>query len=208
MMIVTKVHQLIWDQGKLAANSSCSPLLLWPHRFILLHYVESSVLCSNIFERTPTSTIIAAGCVFCTCKMVCMFVCVHRRAAPKALKAEHALLGAVCGGTKSGWRQYPLQLQEPGNLSAILWARSAVNTNLLVKRVANCNVFYLKQEALVFLFVSGCVGWIPSTSLAISRPQYKLIGSLQTQNHAFPKKQDIEGHVCCRPEYGGARLVC
>ena len=93
MMIVTKVHQLIWDQGKLAANSSCSPLLLWPHRFILLHYVESSVLCSNIFERTPTSTIIAAGCVFCTCKMVCMFVCVHRRAAPQGPQGRARALG-------------------------------------------------------------------------------------------------------------------
>ena len=67
--------------------------------------------------------------------------------------------------------------------------------------------FYLKQEAPVFLFVFVCVGWIPSTSLAINTPQYKLVGSLHTQNHAFTKK-GIEGHVCFRPEYGGARLVC
>ena len=156
-MIVTKVHQLIWDQGKLAANSSCSPLLLWPHRFILLHYVESSVLCSNIFERTPTSTIIAARCVFCACKMVCLFVCVYSGSRQSTLSWGQFVAAQSQGGgnTHCNCRR--------GNLSAILWARSAVNTNLLAKRVANCNFFYLKQEALVLLFVSVCVGWIPST---------------------------------------------
>ena len=141
----------------------------------------------------------------CVKMCVCLFVC--RGANPRKLKAEHALLGAVCGGTKSGWRQYPLQLQE-GQYKCNTQGTICSQHKFISHKGCKLQCFLSEQEALVFLFVSVCVGWIPSTSLAISRPQYKLVGSLQTQNQAFPKKQDIEGHVNCRPEYDGARLVC
>ena len=107
----------------------------------------------------------------------------------RMLKAEHALLGAVCGGAKSGWRQYPLQLQE-GQSKCNTQGTICSQHKFISHKGCKLQCFLSEQEALVFLFVSVCVGWIPSTSLAISRPQYNL-GRLKLRITHFQRSRTL-----------------
>ena len=103
---------------------------------------------------------------------VCLFVCIEAPP-PECSRQSTLSWGQFVAAQSQGGGNTHCNCRR-GNTSAILRARSAVNTNLLATRVANCNVFYLKQEALAFLFVCIAVGRISSTILAIFTPQYNV----------------------------------
>ena len=84
---------------------------------------------------------------------VCLFVCIEAPP-PECSRQSTLSWGQFVAAQSQGGGNTHCNCRR-GNTSAILRARSAVNTNLLATRVANCNVFYQNKKHSFLLVWAG-----------------------------------------------------